>query len=61
LRRKKNLPKDSPNKMTGARGTGVPEERRGDVLFGLPGGVLLPLYDAIYHSDIRHILGGHPY
>ncbi len=30
-----------------------------DVVFGLPGGVLLPLYDAIYRSDIRHILVRH--
>lgn len=30
-----------------------------DTMFGLPGGVLLPLYDAIYDSDIRHILVRH--
>ncbi|MHC1630827.1 MAG: acetolactate synthase large subunit [Methanotrichaceae archaeon] len=30
-----------------------------DLIFGLPGGVLLPLYDAIYDSDIRHILVRH--
>lgn len=30
-----------------------------DVVFGLPGGVLLPLYDAIYKSDICHILVRH--
>ena len=30
-----------------------------EIIFGLPGGVLLPLYDAIYDSDIRHILVRH--
>ncbi len=30
-----------------------------ELIFGLPGGVLLPLYDAIYDSDIRHILVRH--
>jgi acetolactate synthase-1/2/3 large subunit len=30
-----------------------------DTIFGLPGGVLLPLYDAIYDSDIRHVLVRH--
>jgi len=27
------------------------KRERVDILFGLPGGVLLPLYDAIYHYD----------
>ncbi|MGZ7066875.1 MAG: acetolactate synthase large subunit [Methanobacterium sp.] len=30
-----------------------------DVAFGYPGGVLLPLYDVIYDSDLRHILVRH--
>ncbi len=30
-----------------------------DVVFGYPGGVLLPLYDVIYDSDIKHILVRH--
>lgn len=30
-----------------------------DTIFGFPGGVLLPLYDALYDSDIRHILVRH--
>ncbi len=30
-----------------------------DVVFGYPGGVLLPLYDVIYDSDMRHILVRH--
>uniref|UniRef100_A0A7J3ZM40 Acetolactate synthase n=1 Tax=Fervidicoccus fontis TaxID=683846 RepID=A0A7J3ZM40_9CREN len=29
------------------------------VVFGIPGGSILPLYDALYSSDIRHILGRH--
>ncbi|MCJ7445513.1 MAG: acetolactate synthase large subunit [Methanotrichaceae archaeon] len=47
-------------KMTGAQVVLECLKREGvDVVFGLPGGVLLPLYDAIYHSDIRHILVRH--
>jgi acetolactate synthase I/II/III large subunit len=54
------LPKESPNKMTGAEAVLECLKREGvDVVFGLPGGVLLPLYDAIYNSDIRHILVRH--
>jgi acetolactate synthase-1/2/3 large subunit len=30
-----------------------------DVFFGLPGGVVLPLYDALYSSGIRHLLVRH--
>ena len=30
-----------------------------EVAFGYPGGVLLPLYDVIYDSDLRHILVRH--
>jgi acetolactate synthase-1/2/3 large subunit len=30
-----------------------------DTIFGFPGGVLLPLYDALYDSDLRHILVRH--
>ncbi|TRZ67840.1 MAG: biosynthetic-type acetolactate synthase large subunit, partial [Methanothrix sp.] len=30
-----------------------------EIIFGLPGGVLLPLYDALYDSDIEHILVRH--
>src|SRR5512136_2416437 len=47
-------------KMTGAQAVLECLKREGvEVMFGLPGGVLLPLYDAIYHSDIRHILVRH--
>lgn len=30
-----------------------------DVIFGIPGGALLPTYDVIYKSKIRHILARH--
>jgi acetolactate synthase-1/2/3 large subunit len=46
--------------MTGAQAVLESLKREGvDVVFGLPGGVLLPLYDAIYQSDLRHILVRH--
>lgn len=54
------MPKDSPERMTGAQAVLECLKREGvDVVFGLPGGVLLPLYDAIYNSEIRHILVRH--
>ncbi|MFQ6063026.1 MAG: acetolactate synthase large subunit, partial [Methanosarcinales archaeon] len=34
-------------------------EEKVDVMFGYPGGVVLPFYDALYDSDIRHILVRH--
>lgn len=47
-------------KMTGAQAVLESLKREGvEVVFGLPGGVLLPLYDAIYQSDINHILVRH--
>ena len=52
--------RDRPGKMTGAQAVLESLKREGvDVVFGLPGGVLLPLYDAIYQSDLRHILVRH--
>ncbi len=30
-----------------------------DLVFGYPGGAILPFYDELYHSDIRHILVRH--
>lgn len=35
------------------------KENGTDVVFGYPGGVLLPLYDSIYDADIKHILVRH--
>lgn len=35
-------------------------ERQGiGIIWGVPGGAILPLYDALYHSPIRHILARH--
>lgn len=35
-------------------------ERQGiEIIWGVPGGAILPLYDALYHSPIRHILARH--
>jgi acetolactate synthase-1/2/3 large subunit len=34
-------------------------EQRVDVVFGLPGGAVLPLYDALYSAGIRHLLVRH--
>ena len=30
-----------------------------EVLFGYPGGAVLPIYDALYRSPIKHILSKH--
>ena len=30
-----------------------------EVIFGYPGGVVIPIYDALFDSDIRHILVRH--
>jgi len=30
-----------------------------EIIFGYPGGVTLPLYDALYDSPIRHVLVRH--
>jgi acetolactate synthase I/II/III large subunit len=47
-------------RMTGAQAVLECLKREGvDVIFGLPGGVLLPLYDAIYKSGMKHILVRH--
>ena len=35
------------------------EEHGTDVIFGLPGGAILPVYDPILDSSIRHILVRH--
>lgn len=35
------------------------ERQNVDVMFGIPGGVLLPFYDELVDSDIRHILVRH--
>ena len=35
------------------------KEQGVEVIFGYPGGVVLPIYDELYDSDIRHILVRH--
>jgi acetolactate synthase-1/2/3 large subunit len=46
--------------MTGAQSLIHSLERAGvDVMFGIPGGAILPAYDPIYDSKIRHILVRH--
>ncbi len=37
----------------------VLQEEGVDVVFGFPGGAVIPLYDALYHCPIRHILSRH--
>ena len=48
-------------KMTGAEALLKSLENEGvEVIFGYPGGVVLPIYDAIYQQDkIRHLLVRH--
>jgi len=46
--------------MNGARATVELLERQNvEVMFGIPGGVLLPFYDELVQSDMRHILVRH--
>ena len=47
-------------KLTGAQALIKSLEMQGvDVMFGLPGGAILPVYDPIIDSSIRHILVRH--
>ena len=47
-------------KITGAQSLVRSLEQAGvDVMFGIPGGAILPAYDPIYDSKIRHILVRH--
>src|SRR5438128_12337300 len=47
-------------KMTGAQALIKSLEMEGtEVMFGLPGGAILPVYDPIIESPIRHILVRH--
>ncbi|PRQ10762.1 acetolactate synthase large subunit [Corynebacterium sp. 13CS0277] len=51
----------TPERMTGAQAiVRSLEELGADVVFGLPGGAVLPLYDPIYSSEkVRHVLVRH--
>ena len=55
------MPESTPQKMTGAQAiVRSLEELGADVVFGLPGGAVLPLYDPIYSSEkLRHVLVRH--
>jgi len=47
-------------RMSGAQALLESLQREGvDIIFGYPGGQILPLYDALYDSPIRHILVRH--
>jgi acetolactate synthase-1/2/3 large subunit len=56
----KHVPTTNGTEMTGATSLVKSLEAAGvDVMFGLPGGAILPAYDPIYDSTIRHILVRH--
>ncbi len=51
---------ESVNAMKGAKAVvELLEKQNVEVLFGIPGGVLLPLYDELVDSKMRHILPRH--
>ena len=54
------MKKKTTEKISGAEAFTESLKAEGaDVIFGYPGGSLLPIYDAIYKSGIRHILVRH--
>jgi len=56
----KHVPTPNGTEMTGATALVKSLEAAGvDVMFGLPGGAILPAYDPIFDSTIRHILVRH--
>jgi acetolactate synthase-1/2/3 large subunit len=55
-----HVPTANGTEMTGATSLVKSLEAAGvDVMFGLPGGAILPAYDPIFDSTIRHILVRH--
>lgn len=55
-----DLPKAPPVTFTGARSLIRSLEHAGtEVIFGIPGGTILPAYDPLLESSIRHILMRH--
>ena len=47
-------------KMTGAQAVLESLKKEGvDVVFGYPGGAILPLYEEFYKANFRHILTSH--
>ena len=59
--RRPDEPADQPALMTGAQALVAALERLGvDVVFGIPGGAILPAYDPLFDSrSVRHILVRH--
>ncbi len=58
--RTREIPKTKELEMTGAEIVLECLKHEGvEVIFGYPGGSVLPLYDALYDSDLRHILVRH--
>ncbi|MDU0478477.1 acetolactate synthase large subunit [Staphylococcus chromogenes] len=57
----KGQPSKKPEMMTGAQAIVRSLEELGtDVVFGIPGGAVLPLYDPLYSSTkVRHVLARH--
>ena len=54
------MAEESPQILTGAQALVESLERVGvEVIFGIPGGAILPAYDPLYDSKIRHILVRH--
>lgn len=54
------MPGESPQLMTGAQSLVRSLEKVGvEVIFGIPGGSILPAYDPLFDSSIRHILVRH--
>jgi len=59
-KRKKEVAGVDHKKLTGAQALIKSLEQEGvEVIFGLPGGAILPVYDPIIESSIRHILVRH--
>src|SRR5579875_2082249 len=53
-------PKEHPVQLTGAQALVRSLEQQGvEVVFGLPGGAILPAYDPLISSSLRHILVRH--
>lgn len=51
---------DQPSMLTGAQALVESLERVGvEVVFGIPGGAILPAYDPLFDSKVRHILVRH--
>ena len=51
---------NGPQTMTGAQAVVKSLENLGvDLVFGIPGGAILPLYDPLFSSTIRHVLVRH--